>query len=495
MPSRYQSYLHQRYRLITGYTGLMCLVTGLLIQTPLLLLVVFRQESIYLWHFLLPGAALVVPGALLWRRLIPAGNASLTWQEGAVIVVVSWLLATVVGAVPFMTISGLNFTQAIFEATSGWTTTGLSVVDVTEAPRLVLFYRSILQLAGGAGFAIIMVSALAGPTGISLSAAEGRTDQLLPHVRRSAQLVLIMYTAYNLAGIVGLMLAGMDWFDAVNHAFSALSTGGFSTRVESIGYWDSPLIEAVTIILMLLGALSFMTAYTLFQGNFKVAARNGEVRQQILVALGAIIILLAGVTWGVYPGPAKAIRVAIFEAVTAFSTAGFSTVGYQPWNGLGWLTLIILMIMGGGAGSTAGGIKQFRIYLLFRGLRWEVQRVFMSASAVNEPVIWQGENRLFLNSDHFSRAGLFVFLHLSILFVGTGILVAHGYSLPESLFEFASALSTVGLSVGVTAADAPGGILWAEIIGMFLGRLEFFVVFVGLTKLSMDLREMVGVSG
>jgi trk system potassium uptake protein TrkH len=140
-----------------------------------------------------------------------------------------------------MAIGGLNFTQAVFESTSGWTTTGLSVVDVSVAPRLVLLYRSLMQLAGGAGLAVIMLSALAGPAGTGLSAAEGRADQLVPNVRRSAKLVVTIYSGYVIFGGVALNLAGMGWFDALNHAFAAISTGGFSTRAESIGSWGCQL--------------------------------------------------------------------------------------------------------------------------------------------------------------------------------------------------------------------------------------------------------------
>jgi trk system potassium uptake protein len=155
---------------------------------------------------------------------------------------------------------GPPFSRALFESVSGWTTTGLSVVDVTSAGPMILFWRSIIQLAGGAGLAIIMMSAIVGPTGVGISSAEGRSDQLVPHVRQSARLVLIIYTCYALPEPLAYRMAGMSLFDAVNHSFAAVSTGGFP-RVESIGYWDSTAIEAVTLPLMLLGNLSFVTAW------------------------------------------------------------------------------------------------------------------------------------------------------------------------------------------------------------------------------------------
>jgi trk system potassium uptake protein TrkH len=487
---RYAEYLRQRYKAILGYTGLLSLIAGLLILSPLVLLVVHPQEIPLSWGFLVPGLGLGLPGLFLWRRLTPRQAASLTMQEGAVIVVLTWLLATLAGAVPFLVVSRLGFTQAFFESTSGWTTAGLSVLDVSQASPLILLYRSVIQLAGGAGLAIIMLSALAGPVGPGLTMAEGRTEQLLPHVRRSARLVFTMYTGYVVAGIIALRIAGMNWFDAINHAFAAVSTGGFSTKAESIAYWNSPAIEAVIVILMLLGTLNFLTAYTLIQRNVRAVARNSEARQTVLLILLGMVVLFFGVTGSLYPTLGESLRVAIFSAVSALSTTGFATADFGQWNGLGWLVLILFMLIGGGTGSTAGGIKQYRTYVLFRGLIWEFRRHFLPRSAVTEPDAWRGEQRIFISDAQLRQVAMFVFLYLVVFFVGSGVIAAHGYGLGDSLFEFASALSTVGISVGVTSSGAPAGVLWAETAAMFLGRLEFFTIVIGLIRLLNDLPAM-----
>ena len=328
---RYAEFLRQRYRAILGYTGLLCLIASLLILSPLLLLPFYRQELGIAWGFLLPGLLLGLFGLVLWRRLTPRPATSLTMPEGAVIVVLTWLLTTLAGAIPFL-FSGMNLTHALFESTSGWTTAGLSVLDVSQASPLLLFFRSVTQLAGGAGLAILMLSTLTGPLGPGVAAVEGRQEQLLPHVRRSARLVLAMYTAYNVVGILALRLAGMSWFDAVNHAFCALSTGGFSTRAQSIAYWQSPAVETVVILLMLLGMLNFLTAYTLLRAKFKAVARNSEVRQSaVLIILGAAVLSF-GVTGGLYATSGEGLRAAVFNAVSALSTTGFATVDLRQWN-------------------------------------------------------------------------------------------------------------------------------------------------------------------
>ncbi len=483
-------YLRERYRTILSYTGLILALCAGLMLTPLLALVAWPAERSQAWSFVIPAVLMGTPGLVMWRRLRTKDHVVLSVQEGGVIVLLSWILVCLFSAWPFIEVTGLNFTQAVFEAVSGWTTTGLSVVDVTQAGHLILLWRSVMQLAGGAGLAIIMLSAITGPTGPALSVAEGR-EQLVPHVRQSAKLVMMIYTGYMLVGMIALRLAGMAWFDAVNHAFAALSTGGFSTRVQSIGHWNSVAVEAVTIPLMLLGSLNFVTAWLLLRGQFRAVRRNGEVRLMVVLVPVCAALLFLLTARGLYPTLGERVRVAVFQAVTALTTTGFSTVGYGDWNSFGWMVLIVLMLIGGGTCSTAGGIKQYRIYLLWKGLVWELRRSLLPRTAVMENAVWEADRKVFVNDTRLRRIGTFLFLYMATFAVGTAVLAAHGYGLKESLFEYASALGTVGLSVGITSASAPAGVLWAQIVGMLLGRLEFFVIFVSAAKLWRDAGHMI----
>lgn len=489
---RYRNFLRLRYRALLGYAGTILLIIGVLLLAPLLVIPFYPEEIEYAWAFIVPALSLAIGGFLLRRTLIPKTPISLSVQEGMVIVVLVWIVAMFFGALPFMLAHDMNLTLAVFESTSGWTTTGLSVVDVTEAPRIILFHRSFIQLAGGAGFAIIALAAISGPSGSGLSVAEGRGDQLAPHVRQSATLVLRLYIGYIIFGIIALYLVGMTPFDAVNHAFTAVATGGFSTRAESIGHWDSAGVEFVIILLMIFGGMNFLTAYTLFTRKFQPFMRNGEVRLVAFLIPTTCIMLYAVTTNGTYVDTAKDIRVTIFESISALTGTGFSTVSYlnPRWQDFGWLVLIVLMTVGGGSGSTAGGLKQARVYMLYKALKWEFRKAFLPRHTVNEAIIWEGEQPGFLRDNQVRRVALFIFLYLTFYILGSGMVAAHGFTMGESLFEFASALGTVGLSVGVTAPDEPATLLWTKIIGMFLGRLEFLTVLIGLTKVAIDLREM-----
>jgi trk system potassium uptake protein TrkH len=488
---REKQYLKQRYAAMLASIGLILLLSGVAMVTPLLICIAYPQETPTALAFGFPAGGLLLLGVLLWRVFRSDNSVTLSVQEGGIIVLVSWVVVILFSAWPFVSVLGLSYSQAVFESVSGWTTTGLSVVDVTNAGPMILFWRSMIQLAGGAGLAIIMMSAIVGPTGVGISNAEGRNDQLVPQVRQSARLVLVIYGGYAAAGTLAYALAGMSLFDAVNHAFAAVSTGGFSTHPESIGHWNSPAIEAVSLPLMLLGNLSFVSAWFLWRGKLRAVTRNGEVRLLLVLIPFSVAAVFLLTCQSLYPQLGKSIRVALFETVSALTTTGFSTVSYSDWNAPGVLLLIILMLIGGGTCSTAGGIKQFRVYLLWKQIFWDIKRQFMPQSAIAENPIWEGNRRVFVNDSRLRQISGFVFLYLLTYTLGVMFLCACGYSLGNSLFEFASALGTVGLSVGVTTKNMPEAALWAETVAMFLGRLEFTVVIVSLLKLVKDGRLLI----
>jgi trk system potassium uptake protein len=254
---REKEYLKKRYAAILSSVGMILLLSALVTLTPILLLLAYPEEVSHALWFIFPAGCLALLGIALSTLFPSASRTTLSIQEGGIIVLISWIVVILFSAWPFFSILGLPFSRALFESVSGWTTTGLSVVDVTKAGPMILFWRSVIQLAGGAGLAIIMMSAIVGPTGVGISSAEGRSDQLLPHVRQSARLVMLIYTCYAAAGTLAYRLAGMSFFDAVNHAFSAVSTGGFST--VGYGNWNGFGV-LMLMVLMLIGGGTCSTA-------------------------------------------------------------------------------------------------------------------------------------------------------------------------------------------------------------------------------------------
>lgn len=483
---RLKTFLKNKYSRIFYYIGDLLILLGYLFLFPILLLLFYPEELNCIHFFLWPGIIINAIGYNLKKSFSDIDLMALTQPESEIIVFFSWVLVIVLSAFPIAQIANLNFSQAIFESVSGWTTTGLSVVNVESAPNILLFWRSLIQLVGGAGLAIILVSSITGVQATGISISEGRGDQLVPHVKKSAELVVSIYASYTIIGIIAYKLAGMGLFDAINHTFAAVSTGGFSTRAASIGYWNSPVIEAITIPLMFFGSLSFLSAWLLIKGNFRAFLANGELKLFAFLSSLSSMLLFLFTCWNLYPGLGKSIRVAVFEAVSALTTTGFSTVSYNNWNSSGIFVMIILMLIGGGTCSTAGGIKQIRIWLMFQLIKCEIKRLFHPPKTIVEMEIQSGSSKSFFSDAMSRRLGVFFGLYLFCYFIGVLILTLQGASTSDAMFEFASSLGTVGLSIGLTSPDMPLLTLWSQTIAMFLGRLEFFVVIVSIFRIFDD---------
>ena len=487
---RNPQYTRQRYACMLHYLGRIMVMIGMIILSPLVCLIFFPDECHTASGFILPGLVILFTGFSLTVCFSLQPDFILTSLESCGLIVLCWVSAIVSCAVPFILTIHLNFHQAFFESTSGWTTTGLSVVDVRNAPHIILFFRSILQYAGGAGFVIMALSLLEGPIGRPFGAAEGREDQLVPNIRQSARLVFLLYGIYTVMGIFFLRLAGMHWFDAVNHSFTAISTGGFSTKAQSIGFWNSPAVEAVIIFLMLLGSLNFLTVYMVFKGRFKFVLKNPELRLFLCLLFLCLIVSSLGLFQCRTTPVSQIFRIRLFDIVSALSTTGFTACDAGKSNSGYWFLLTLLMLIGGGTGSTAGGIKQYRIYVMLNALMLELKRRILPDNVISELVIWQGEQRRIVHDPEIRQIGLFVFFYLSVFLLGSLAVCSHGFTLEQSLFETASTLGTVGLSAGVTSANTPALILWCQSMGMLFGRLEFYAVIAGTIKLFRDIRTM-----
>ena len=230
-------YLRNRYNLILGYCGVVFIIIGITLLIPLSTVLFLKYELIDIFIFSILGIFSIILGSLLKKNINKDKNITLNFQEGGVIVFISWIYAILIGALPFIIKGQLTFSQGIFEAVSGFTTTGLSMVNVLETSDAILLWRSIMQFLGGAGLAVIMLSSIIGPLGIGLYNAEARSDMLVPNIKNSAKTIMLIYSGYILGGIILYYLAGMSMFDSINHSIAAVSTGGFSTKVESIGYY------------------------------------------------------------------------------------------------------------------------------------------------------------------------------------------------------------------------------------------------------------------
>ena len=489
---RKQKDIASGYKLVLGYFGIVTMLIGFINLLPLLTLFFYPEEMSNAKYFVITGVVTILIGYLFSFYLKGREKGQLHKHQDAVIVVGTWIIGILVSAMPFMLTGSYNFTQAIFEATSGFSTTGLSVVDVSVCPKIFLMHRSIMLFFGGIGFVLVLMSVLSDAYGMRLYTAEGHSDKLMPNLIKSARVIIAIYSGYILGGTVLYTIFGMHPFDALNHSIAAVSTGGFSTKPQSIGFYNSVPIELVTIVLMILGCTNFFVHLLLLRGKVKAFFIHCEMKFMLFViafTVPVISVLLLNSFSGSIP---QTIREAVFQAVSAITTTGFQTVEtFNTWTSPLIFVMIVLHLIGGGAGSTAGGIKQFRVYIVLKEMWWQIRGKFSHKRVIKVNQVERFGEKQVVDEKMTADVNAFVVLYLLIFLTGSFIFTLFGYSLEHAMFEFSSALGTVGLSVGITGYSAHPVILWTATIGMFVGRLEIYVIFLAMIRLIQDTKGKV----
>lgn len=475
------------YPMIIGYLGFFMMLIGFIILIPLVVLIFDPSEIKDAYFWIIPGVSSLILGYLMSQTLKGRKAEKLERHQDAVLLVSIWILAIFISAFPLFLSGDYTFSESIFEATSGYSTTGLSVVDVTQASKMLLLYRSIMQFIGGIGLVLVLTSAISDKYGMRLYHAEGHNDKLLPNLARSARLILSLYSLYIVLGVIAYTLFGMSFFDAINHSIASLSTGGFSTRPESIGYYQSFPIEVITIILMLLGSTNMIIHLMIFKGKFKKAMRHIEMRLFIWIT-----IMFIGLLWVTISRSYDlfSLRQALFQYISAITTTGFQTVpSFSALPSIFNFGVIILMIVGGQAGSTSGGIKQYRIAIMFKELYWNIRDRLSHQRTIHTYDILKFGKKTDIEPEDLYHNHSFIMIYMLTLVIGTSIFMLYGHTLEASLFEFSSSLGTVGLSIGIIGTETPSVLLWTSTMGMFLGRLEFFVVIIALSSMVLKITK------
>ena len=483
--------MNKHYRLVFFYLSIFIVVTGFIQLLPLVILPFYPEEISYASCFLIPGFCAILCGGLVHHSLRKTEIIRLERHYDALLVVLIWLCAILISTVPWMLKGDYSFTQAAFEMTSGFSTTGLSVVDVENTPHVFLLFRSITLFVGGVGLVLILTCAFSDKYGLNLYNAEGHNDRLMPNLAKSARLILTFYSAYILFGIVAYTFLGMPLFDAVNTSIAALSTGGFSVRNESIYAYHSIGIEIVTILLMLLGQTNFLLHLSLVRRKFRNIWHHCESKFFIVVFISVFPLMALNLLQYHFTDHApEAIRVALFQFVTSITTTGFISVKDMSLLPSGFITfMILLMLFGGNLESTGGGIKQYRIIVALKGIYYSLKDTVSNRRMIKTHYIERIGKKQELTDSEISSMTSYILFYLILFFAGSLIFTLYGYSLQDSMFEFASAISTVGLSLGITGYSASPVILWTAIIGMFLGRLEIMVVFESIFRVFKDIKR------
>ncbi|MGO5052408.1 TrkH family potassium uptake protein [Lachnospiraceae bacterium LCP25S3_G4] len=477
--------MKERFRDGSVYGKLMISV-GIIVFIPTLTILFYPEESVYIIDFLIPSMGSVILGILLCMRKGKTGcnEDYLSLSQGSITVLFIWGYGIFMGAVPFVLSNQLSLIQALFESVSGFTTTGLSVMDVSVTPHIFLFHRSFMQFCGGLGFVLVTLIFMQGKQAMSLYSAEGHPDQLTPNIGKTARTIFQMYVMLLCVGIILYVMAGMGIFDSIIHTMSSLSTGGFSSKGNSIGDYNSAPIEFITILLMLIGATNFAVLSLIMKRKWKQVLKISEIRFTGLLLMIVIPLIACSLFGTVYTTLTESTRASIFNVVSALSTTGYATTTYDTWPQFSIGSLIVLMLIGGGIGSTAGGMKLTRVYLMLRMLKDNFKKRMVSSRSISKSYYYRAQGKTCMESSMILDTMGFITCYLIIFLIGSLLITCTANcTLGEAMFDFASSLGTVGLSIGLTGPNTDSLTLLVEMIGMMLGRLEIFIVFIGIHSL------------
>jgi trk system potassium uptake protein TrkH len=463
------------------YSSVLLVIEGMALLLPgLIAYIIDSNVSLSIIFFSVGAFSLIIGFLSIFLLGRPT---RLGYDEALSVAAFGWLLLTFIGSLPFSMSGYLSGLDGFFESMSGFTATGLTMFEKVETlPKSILFWRSFTQWIGGVGVIVLFLSILIRSSGIAakLYKAEGRTDRIATNIVSTARRIwgiYILYTFLCMAGLVVLM--GFDkTFDAINVSMTCLATGGFAVTSNSMMAYDWP-VAAFIIPFMLLGGISFASHRFLLKGKLKDFFTIEVKAILIIIFIGTIFIFL-NLQYLEMKGN-NGLNAA-FQSTSALTGTGFSTVNLSGWSDFSKFVLSILMVLGGGYGSTSSALKMIRVVIIIYAVAWVVKKFLYSRKAVIPFKI--GRNTYPV--EEIRVATLYGILYIMVLCLGALIFMAGGHSAADSLFEVASAEGNVGLSVGITNTGMHAYEKVVLIIEMWVGRLEIFPV---LTLLAAPFRK------
>jgi len=406
-------------------------------------------------------------------------------KEGFAIVTLGWIIAAAFGTFPFLFSGALNnFIDAYFESMSGFTTTGATVLQsIEDNPLSILFWRNQIQWMGGMGIIMLVVAILPtlGVGGMQLFKSEvpgPEPDKLKPRIAETAKILYLVYITISALQIACLYFTGMSLYDAIIHMFGTMATGGFSSKNLSVGHYNNLTFEVIITFFMLIAGTNFTLLYKVLHGDIKSLFKDREFIFYIGLVFISILIIATQLHIYIYKSILTALRYASFQVVSIVTTTGFVTIDFDQWPALSKSILIILMFIGGCAGSTGGGIKSIRILILIKKVGREFQKI-LHPHAITP--IYIGEKRI--SDEAVSTVTSFFLLYIMIFILGSLVMAALGLDMISAMTSVATTLGNVGPGLGLVGptqnfAFLPSaGKLFLSFC-MLLGRLEIDTVLI-----------------
>ena len=481
-------------RIISYYTGYIILGTSVLMVIPSITALLSKEWGALL-DFVISMCAAASVGIvfILFGRSVKNHPNCVKWKHGFSVAALSWIFLMFICATPY-TLSGhsLSYLDACFDVMSGFTTTGLVLTqDLDHLSNSLNMWRHMLTFVGGQGMVVLALTFIVkeGSGAYKFYVGEGKDISLVPNVKGTTRLIWKISMVYLLVGtftlwIVGMFI-GLSPVSSLLHGLymfeSAWSTGGFAPNTQNIMYYHSLLYESVAMVFFIIGSFNFGLHYAIWQGKRRELVRNIEVQSFAITSfLACMLGIVALSKSGLYPDAISMFRRVIFNVLSAHTTTGFGSIYARQfalqWGDAGILIMIIVMLIGGSACSTAGGFKGLRVGIVFKGILKDIKKLIRSERSIKIYKFHYMKD-IILEDDLVRSCSLIILCYI-VLFTGGALIGTFcGYSLADAAFESASVSGNVGLSIGVTSAGMPAVMKIYYILAMYLGRLEFISVF------------------
>ena len=410
-------------------------------------------------------------------------------RQAFLLTILSWLVIALFGSLPFMySSSSLNFTNAFFESVSGITTTGSTVISNFDSlSEGVLIWRSLLQWFGGIGIIVLAVAIL--PTlqigGMQLLHMEHDDpyEKTLPKINKFIFEIILLYFGLTILCLFSYYFNGMNAFDSLIHSMTTISTGGFSNKSLSFGYFDSQTLESISILFMILGSLPFVIFIKFIHGQKNSLFKDDQIRLFIFLLVSIVLISCFWVKHYLNIEWSSALRLTTFNITSILTGTGYTSTNYNNWGGFGLIIILMIMFIGGCAGSTTGGVKIFRFQILFRGVRLQIKKLTQPHA-----VFLMKFNKKTVTENTYTSIISFFFIYILLFILSSVILSFLGFDFLTALSASASAISNVGPGVGEIIG--PNGNYsgineigkWVLAFTMLIGRLEIFTILVLFSK-------------
>lgn len=452
--------------------GLLMIGIGVISLVPIIVDLIYLEFNFI--NFLVPSAISIAIGLFITHVLDEYSLSKIRLKHAMIISSLSWLWAGIVGGVILQMVTGLSIVDGIFESISALTGSGITIYpDVESLPHSVLFFRGFQQWIGGLGIIVMIISVLTKPGTISskLYRSEARDDYIKPSTKATIKQFIKIYLIYTTVGIILYSLAGMPIFDSVCNTFSIISTGGMSVKNANIGFYNDELIYFITIILMILGATSFVVHYNLIKTRGESIIN--DLQFQVMITLIAISTLLIYFTSKIIPMDI------LFVVVSAITTTGASiesSVVMGGWPPFVIFIIISLMLIGGSTGSTVGAIKLMRVITFFKGIYKNSREIWSPESSVVSVKVSDKK----LTDDVAAQSGNYIALYLLCILITWALLCLYGHNAFDSLFFTISMQGNVGLEIGQISQTLEWPLKIMGIFNMWTGRLEIYPVLITL---------------